>query len=267
MIKRFVFPCFFLFILFSLLPGGANAQDSTKKSEPAIKAPELGKQEIKAQNSTVLIPNSAPKPKPHLHQQNPATGSASATTPASLKAVSKDSAGKANAAELNSKSLRGQYQFLMTKVYHYQQPVVAAFWKNVSDTLKNIQGQMKVLQAKLNSQSKLTDSVKADADSKINVLSQPSEKENSISFFGIMMAKTAYNLMMFGLVIGLAVALTVVVLATAKYKYEAKHRTDLYQEIEEEYKAFKVKANDKEKKLARELQTERNKLDELLGRG
>jgi hypothetical protein len=41
----------------------------------------------------------------------------------------------------------------------------------------------------------------------------------------------------------------------------------LYNELDEEYKAYKVKSNEKEKKLARELQTERNKLDELLGRG
>ena len=42
--------------------------------------------------------------------------------------------------------------------------------------------------------------------------------------------------------------------------------TKLYSELEDEFKAYKTKAIDKEKKLARELQTERNKLDELLGR-
>jgi len=46
---------------------------------------------------------------------------------------------------------------------------------------------------------------------------------------------------------------------------EAKYRTQLYNELEEEYKNYKVKANEKEKKLARELQTERNRLDDLLG--
>jgi len=85
--------------------------------------------------------------------------------------------------------------------------------------------------------------------------------------FGIVLTKSTYNLVMFGLVIVLAIALTVVILTTAKHKYEAKHRTELYEEIEEEYKNYKAKANEKELRLARELQTERNKLDELLGRG
>ena len=65
----------------------------------------------------------------------------------------------------------------------------------------------------------------------------------------------------------LASSLIVVISRSAAYRREAKHRTELYSELEEEYKTFKTKANDKEKKLARELQTERNKLDELLGRG
>ena len=72
---------------------------------------------------------------------------------------------------------------------------------------------------------------------------------------------------MVGLVIGLAIALAIVIGTTAKHKYEARHRTELYEEIEEEFKTYKAKATEKELKLARELQTERNKLDELLGRG
>ncbi len=81
------------------------------------------------------------------------------------------------------------------------------------------------------------------------------------------MTKGSYNMIMLSLIAGLTVALVIVILTTAKHKHEAKHRTELYEEIEEDYRNFKIKANEKEKKLARELQTERNKLDELLGRG
>ena len=73
--------------------------------------------------------------------------------------------------------------------------------------------------------------------------------------------------MTFRAVIVLALALVIVIATTAKNKHEAKYRTELYDELDEEFKAFKAKANEKELKLARELQTERNKLDELLGRG
>jgi len=61
--------------------------------------------------------------------------------------------------------------------------------------------------------------------------------------------------------------LAIIILRSAKHIHEAKYRSTLYDEISQEYQNYKVKANDKEKKLARELQDERNKLDELKNRG
>ena len=72
---------------------------------------------------------------------------------------------------------------------------------------------------------------------------------------------------MWGLVVFFGVIAFAVIARSAGYRREATYRTQLYTELEEEFKTFKTKANDKEKKLARELQTERNKLDDLLGRG
>ena len=72
---------------------------------------------------------------------------------------------------------------------------------------------------------------------------------------------------MWGLVILFGALAILVFTRIGSYKHEAMYRTTLYSELEEEFKAYKVKANDKEKKLARELQTERNKVDELMGRG
>ena len=47
----------------------------------------------------------------------------------------------------------------------------------------------------------------------------------------------------------------------------AKYRTELYDEISNEYQSYKSRTNEKEKKLARELQDERNKLEEYKTRG
>jgi hypothetical protein len=73
--------------------------------------------------------------------------------------------------------------------------------------------------------------------------------------------------MMWGLVIVFGLTAAIVIARSGAHSREAKYRIKLYNELDEEYKAYKVKSNEKEKKLARELQTERNKLDELLGRG
>jgi hypothetical protein len=241
-----------LILCFSLM-AAANAQDTTKK----IEHPPL---------DNVKTP--VVKPIHRTRKAAPAT-----TTPPSTPAATTDTA-QANAlkaqmdpSQLNDKSLNGQYQYLLSKTYHYQQPLLAALWKNATDTLNADRNRLKDAQSKLAAQKKLVDSLKNTANSTAQSLTESNHKADAISLFGIEMSKSSYNFLMFGAVIVLALALVIVIATTAKNKHEAKYRTDLYDELDEEFKAFKAKAHEKELKLARDLQTERNKLDELLGRG
>lgn len=237
MIKHFYKAFFTLTLCFAILSLATHAQDTAKKGAPA--------------KSSVRVS------KPVYHRP---------VTPLSPAA---DSAQKAqmDPSQLNDKSLNGQYQYLLTKVYHYQQPLLAALWKNAMDTLKASKNRLQESQAKLGTQSKAVDSLKTTMTSKDQSLSESNAKADAISVFGMMVSKANYNVVMFCLVGGLTVALIIVIITTAKHKHEAKYRTELYEEIEEEYKTFKAKAHEKELKLARELQTERNKLDDLLGKG
>jgi hypothetical protein len=264
MMKRLLLPGYlFLFLCICLcVTATANAQDSTKKAEPA-----------KTEAAKTATPLKA-KPLYRHHRlypvaTPPAGAPASAATVAvpAAKDTAKDLKTQIDPTQLNAKSLNGQYQYLLTKTLNYQQPLIAALWKNVTDSLNHERGQIKELKASLDTKNKILDSLKTDVSTKEQTISQSTSKVDSISLFGLNMSKSTYNLVMFGLVIGLAAALTIVILTTAKYRHEAKHRTELYEEIEEEYKNYKAKANEKELRLARELQTERNKLDELLGRG
>lgn len=164
------------------------------------------------------------------------------------------------------KSLGGQYNYILTKVFHYQQPMVAAFWKNVNDTLTFAKSKLKETQDKLSIQTKKLTALQADDAAKDQTLSDSKARVDSILMFGMAMSKATYNLVMWGLVIGMGIVLAIVIFTTARSRYEAKYRTKLYDELSEEFQTYKTKANDKEKKLARELQTERNKVDELMGR-
>ncbi|MDP9081156.1 MAG: hypothetical protein M3O71_27380, partial [Bacteroidota bacterium] len=90
---------------------------------------------------------------------------------------------------------------------------------------------------------------------------------DEVNIAGITLSKTAYNLIVWGLVVLFGATAAIVIARSGSARHEAKYRTRLYEELEDDFKAYKAKANDKEKKLARELQTERNKVDELMGRG
>ncbi|MDO3627441.1 hypothetical protein [Mucilaginibacter sp. BT774] len=282
MTKRFLLPGFLFVFLCVFMCSAAKAQDTTKKAEPEKKVEPVTQQPVTksvAQPtikplyrhhsiSPAVTPPAAATKNPAQQAaktiaQQPATSSTMDTTQPDLKTP-------ADPNQLNAKSLSNQYQYMLSKTLRFQQPLLAALWKNVTDTLTKERNDVKAAQAKLSADAKLIDSLKTAS---ANAAKEPAGSQSSstpsdtISMFGIVLSKSTYNLVMVGLVIGLAIALAIVIGTTAKHKYEARHRTELYEEIEEEFKTYKAKATEKELKLARELQTERNKLDELLGRG
>jgi hypothetical protein len=83
---------------------------------------------------------------------------------------------------------------------------------------------------------------------------------------GISFTKGSYQMMVWSIIVILALALFVVIARSTRNILEAKHRTQLYDEISSEYQAYKTKANEQQRKLARELQDERNIVEELKGR-
>ncbi|MDB5125586.1 MAG: hypothetical protein JWP94_3715 [Mucilaginibacter sp.] len=165
------------------------------------------------------------------------------------------------------KSLNGQYQYLLSRIYRYQQPEVSALWKSATDTLSFNKRMLKDAQSKLTTQAKMIDSLKTDASSKAQSLNTSKAQVDDVNILGVSLSKTAYSLILWGLVLVFGITAAVVISRSAGARHEAKYRAKLYEELEEDFKAYKAKANDKEIKLARELQTERNKVDELMGRG
>jgi hypothetical protein len=162
------------------------------------------------------------------------------------------------------RSLNGQYQYVLNRVYHYQEPLISALWKNASDTLVANRAKLKAAQSMVKAKDKVIDSLNTELNNNDSALNA---RIDSVSLFGIVLSKTGYNLTMWGLVAILGVIIFIIIGRSGNYRREAKYRIQLFNELEDEFKNYKTKANDKEKKLARELQTERNKLDELLGRG
>ncbi|MCO5945970.1 hypothetical protein [Mucilaginibacter flavidus] len=167
---------------------------------------------------------------------------------------------------MRDKSISGQYKYLLTKVYHMQEPFVTSFYKNMRDTMNVDRKKLQEAEAKLAAATKTTTDLQSNVSEKEKSLAQSNSRVNAINLLGIYIDKGVYNLIMWGLVIVLGLTAAIVIYRSGSYSREARYRIDLYNELEEEFKTYKAKANEKEKKLARELQTERNKVDELMGR-
>src|ERR1700744_6330187 len=167
---------------------------------------------------------------------------------------------------MRDKSINGQYKYLLTKIYHYQEPQITSFYKSLRDTIIDARKKLQETQSKLAEQTKTTSDLQSNVSDKEKSLALSNSRVNSVNFLGIYIDKSIYNLIMWGLVIALGITAAIVIYRSGSASREAKYRINLYNELEEEFKTYKAKANEKEKKLARELQTERNKIDELMGR-
>jgi hypothetical protein len=171
------------------------------------------------------------------------------------------------------KSLAGQYREIVQKSKNNDQgfkivnPVrLSNFNKSFSDSLRQTRSRLTEAQNKIASQTKTINTLQADVTNKDKSLTESRSLVDDISLLGIPVSKSTYNWIMWGLVILLGAALAFVVFQSGSYRREARYRTKLFAELSDEFQLFKTKSNDKEKKLARELQTEKNRVDELLKR-
>lgn len=165
-------------------------------------------------------------------------------------------------------SLKGQYQLMLSKSrtldgYKLVNPNrLAGFWKNVRDTISTERRELMQSKAKLAEQQKTIGGLQQQIEGKENALSDSNARLNEITFLGMSFSKSTYNTIVWTLIIILGLGLAIAIIRSAKLAHEARYRSGLYNEIAAEYQSYKVKANDKEKKLARELQDERNKFEE-----
>lgn len=144
------------------------------------------------------------------------------------------------------------------KVYKNIKKVkIEEFWKNINDTLQ--------YQKQLIKQSKTSPIVNDDTISalqaKIDSL-QNIKAEEMIENTGSITNSVSIYLWIALMV--LIIALVFALIRTRVAVKEANYRIELCDQLSEEIKDQRIKATEREKKLGRELQNERNRIEELL---
>jgi esterase/lipase len=170
-------------------------------------------------------------------------------------------------------SLNIQYQNVVEKANNYQeykvinQNQIKSLWKNTTDSLQSKQAKLNQVQSQLKKQQSEINQLQKLLSEKDNSLSKALNAKDEILLLDfIPLSKVSYQSTMWGLIILLASLSTFLIFTTKSFRNEALYRTKLFNDLTEEFKNYKAKANDNEKKLARASQDERNKLDELFRR-
>ena len=226
-----------------------------------------------AQDSSKTATNPPAKP--------PVTVPAKTTVPAPAKTVVNSPVKVVNpAAQIISKvpakptdsSIKGQYEALlkyswMQKGYKVVDPTrLNTLWKSVNDSLNRNKRLLTASNQKLNEQAKQINELKNTGGTGNVTEGESMSTVEQIQILGMTLDVATYNWIVWGAIILLALGLGGVLFTTTKSAHDARHHKQLYEEISSEYNTYKTKAKEKELKLARELQTERNNLEELMAR-
>ena len=164
--------------------------------------------------------------------------------------------------------LAQQYDQVVTKAGSYKiyknvrKTGIRGLWKNVTDSLQKERLLLQESRALNENNSQAIALLQAE----ISSLKGSNSPMVELGQVGSSLKGSGNNIIIWGLLVLLAAALVFALLRTRAALKAAAYRSGLYNELFEELRESRHKANEREKKLARELQNERNRVEELLGK-
>lgn len=130
---------------------------------------------------------------------------------------------------------------------------------NTADSISAFQGQITDLQAQINSQQEEIKNLNTTLEKTKATLEETRAEKDSIFFLGIPMSKGGYMGMMWGIVAVLALALVFFIFRFKGSNAHTQEARKKLADLEVEYDDYRKKALEKEQKMGRLLQDERNK--------
>lgn len=174
-----------------------------------------------------------------------------------------------NAQPTEDNSINGQFETLVRRSGNYRQDgkryevirvlELEAFQRNVLDSVQSANKTISALNATIAENEKNLNSLNAKLEETTKNLNQITEEKDSMSFFGAMVSKSTYNLIVWCIILGLLVMLSIFI-------YKFKNSNALTQQaklaladVEEEFEQHRRRALEREQKISRKLQDEINK--------
>ena len=162
-------------------------------------------------------------------------------------------------------TIKGQFEQLYKKSNNYQIYKVIKkneyqkLQKNILDSVKNIKTDALAKQAEIKKQASIIGDLQKKIEGLNGNLETSIAKEDAISLLGIPMSKTGYNSTMWGLVVGLVIALIFFIARFKSSNMVTRSTKETLAEMEEEFETHRKKSIEREQKLRRQLQDEINK--------
>ncbi|MDT0540007.1 tRNA (guanine-N1)-methyltransferase [Croceitalea sp. P059] len=169
----------------------------------------------------------------------------------------------------NDNTVKGQFETLIRKSTNYRQGgkryevvrllELEAFQRNILDTIRVANTNIGELQATISENETNLNSLNTRLDDTSKKLIELTAEKDSMSFFGVMVSKGTYKLIVWCIIFGLLIFLVLFI-------YKFKNSNTLTQQaklalsdVEGEFEDHRRRALEREQKISRKLQDEINK--------
>lgn len=132
--------------------------------------------------------------------------------------------------------------------------------ENTNKHIIDLNNQIGTLNEKIEMQSKEISKLKASLSNTEITLEDTNKEKDSMKFFGSQMSKSSYNTMVWSIAGVLLLGLLFFIFRFKNSNILTKQAQKKLNEVEQDFEDYKRKALEKEQKLGRQLQDERNKL-------
>ena len=166
-------------------------------------------------------------------------------------------------------TLEEQFRSLKDNSNSYQEYKVVRetlldqFYSNVRDSLITIRQDILDAQNKIAAQQQEITRLQEELEERQLAVEESQYDIEHIEFLGIDVQKSTYSTIVWSII-----AILLIILAVAIYKYKSSNKVAVkkkneYETLDNEFNEFKIRAREKETRLMRDLQTERNAVEEL----
>ena len=167
--------------------------------------------------------------------------------------------------EVKPTTLEGVFQQLIDRSGAWQnfkmldRGKLAAFQRSMTDSINGVRSQLVAEKQKV----KENEATIKELNDKITeiqaALDQTKDQKDSVNFFGLLISKSLYNTIMWGIVLALASLLVLYIYKFSNGNVVTKKSINDLNELQEEYENYRKAAIEREQKVRRQLQDEINK--------
>ena len=174
-----------------------------------------------------------------------------------------------DALERDNQTLRERYLVLKNKSQTYQdykvikETILEGYWRIIQDSLDHKHARIREAHAQIASLNKELDENKATLKAKEESMQDVLYASTHITVLGIDFDKGFFAGMVGVIVLLLGLVIAVIYYTMKMMRRNLAEKVELMNSVSAEYEDYKRRAMDKQTKLSRELQNERNKLQEL----